>query len=78
MASLTGPSDTSVGLQMAFIVKLGSMSIVARTASEAVRTFERFMDDDSRSEPTISTFDGIKFGIESLRRMMAEAAEGTA
>lgn len=55
---------------MAFIVKLGSMRVVARTASEAVKTIERFIEDNAKSEPTVSTFDGSEFGIENLRKLV--------
>lgn len=60
---------------MAYIVKLGSMSVVARTASEAVRLVERFLFDAPGSEPVVSNFDGTIFDIERLRGLIADIDE---
>jgi hypothetical protein len=55
---------------MAFLIKLGTMTIVVPTASEAVDTFDKFVRDDKFSVPIISTFDGAKIDIERLRGLV--------
>ena len=45
---------------MAFLIKLGSMTIVTPTASEAVDTFDKFVADSEFAEPVIRTIDGGK------------------
>ena len=60
---------------MAFLIKLGSMTIVAPTACEAVDTFDKFVADSELTEPVIRTLDGAKIEIENLRGMAASAGE---
>jgi hypothetical protein len=60
---------------MAFLIKLGTMTIVVPTASEAVDTFDKFVRDDKLSAPIISTFDGATIAIEDLRGIVAHCAE---
>ena len=55
---------------MAFLIKRGSMTIVAPTAFEAVDTFDKFVADSELIEPVISTFDGAKIDIERLRGLL--------
>ena len=54
---------------MAFLIKLGTMTIVVPTATEAVDTFDKFVRDDKFSVPTISTFDGATIAITDLREI---------
>jgi hypothetical protein len=56
---------------MAFLIKLGTMTIVVPTASEAVDTFDKFVRDDKFSVPTISTFDGLAIAINDLRGIVS-------
>ena len=55
---------------MAYIVRLGSMTVVVPTVEETVDTLEKFLGDDKKSAPTVSTFDGDLLDIETLRGMM--------
>lgn len=60
---------------MAFQVKIGSLTIVTRSASEAVRTFDMFRDSD---EPClVADMNGIPVDIDDLRDLVAEV-KGTA
>ena len=58
---------------MAFLIKLGSMTIVTPTASEAVEAVDKFMADSDLVVPVIRTLDGAKIEIERLRHMAATA-----
>ena len=60
---------------MAFLIKLGTMTIVVPTASEAVDTFDKFVRDDKSSVPTVSTFDGATIAIEDLREIITDFAK---
>jgi hypothetical protein len=57
---------------MAYIVRLGSMTVVVPTVEETVDTLEKFLGDDKKSAPTVSTFDGDLLDIETLRGMMGD------
>jgi hypothetical protein len=56
---------------MAFLIKLGSMTIVTSTALEAMNAVDKFLADNPLPEPVIRTFDGAKIEIERLRSMVA-------
>jgi hypothetical protein len=58
---------------MAFLIKLGTMTIVVPTASEAVNTFDKFVADSQRVKPIIWTFDGTTIDIERLRGLVEDA-----
>ena len=60
---------------MAFLIKLGSITVVVPTASEAVDTFDKFVADNTRTEPVISTFDGATIAIDHLRGIVADVAK---
>jgi hypothetical protein len=60
---------------MAFLIKLGSMTIVAPTACEAVDAFDKFVEDSELAEPLIRTLDGAKIDIERLRGMAANSGD---
>jgi hypothetical protein len=60
---------------MAFLIKLGTMTIVVPTASEAVNAFDKIVRDDKSSAPIISTFDGATIAIDDLRGIVADLAK---
>jgi hypothetical protein len=60
---------------MAFLIKLGSMTIVTSTPSEAVHTFDRFMADSELAQPVVRTIEGVKIEIERLRSMVSDTPE---
>ena len=60
---------------MAFLIKLGTITIVVPTASEAVDAFDKFVRDDKFSAPTISTFDGATIPIDDLREIITDFAK---
>jgi hypothetical protein len=61
---------------LAFVVRNGSLTVVARSPAEVLRTVEKFIGDDAASEPVISTFDGVMIDIEALRRLAADPDDG--
>ena len=60
---------------MAFLIKLGTITIVVPTALEAVDAFDRFVRDDKFAVPTISTFDGATVPIDDLREIITDFAK---
>jgi hypothetical protein len=60
---------------MAFLIKLGTMTIVVPTASEALNAFDKIVRDDKSSAPIISTFDGATIAIDDLRGIVADLAK---
>ncbi|MBR0874391.1 hypothetical protein JQ633_28825 [Bradyrhizobium tropiciagri] len=60
---------------MPFIIKVGSLTVVARTASDGLRAVERFLADGETSEPVISTFEGKVVDITQLRRLVVATRE---
>lgn len=60
---------------MPFIIKVGSLTVVARTAADGLRAVERFLEDGETSEPIISTFDGGVVDVTQLRRLVADIRE---
>ncbi len=57
---------------MAFIIRFGSMTVVVPTVEETVDTLEKFLADDKKSAPTVSTFDGDLLDLETLRGMLGD------
>ena len=55
---------------MAFIVRNGSLAIVARSAADVLRTIDTFVSDDETSEPVVSTFEGGLVDIGELRQLV--------
>lgn len=60
---------------MAFLIKLGSMTVVVPTASEAVEAFDKLSVDGSQSDLVIRTIDGAKVEIQSLRSSVSSTPE---
>jgi hypothetical protein len=58
-----------------FLVKVGSLTVVARSASDVVSTVDRLLSDDQSSEPVVSTFDGASVDIEHLRGLVGDSDE---
>lgn len=58
---------------MAFIVTSGSLIVVVPTASEAIKTYDRYVREGARSAPTIATFDGLSLEIEEMRKLLKGA-----
>ncbi len=60
---------------MPFLVKVGSLTVVARSASDVLSTVERFRSNDDSLEPIISTFEGSIIDIEQLRGFVGDTDE---
>jgi hypothetical protein len=58
-----------------FIVRVGSLTVVTRTASDVLRAVERFLEGGETSEPVISTFEGAIVDINQLRQLVANIRE---
>jgi hypothetical protein len=58
---------------MAYIIKVGSMSVVARTAQEAISIVETLLLDNQQRQPVISNFHDKEIEIEQLRKLVAES-----
>lgn len=57
---------------MAFIIRVGSLTVVARTATEALGMVEKFEGDEGSLEPVISTFGGAIVDVDELRQRIAD------
>ena len=60
---------------MPFLVKVGSLTVVARSASDVVSTVDRLLGDDQSLEPVVSTFEGSIIDIEQLRGLAGDPDE---
>ncbi|MCP3379310.1 MULTISPECIES: hypothetical protein [unclassified Bradyrhizobium] len=60
---------------MPFLVKVGSLTVVARSASDVVSTVDRLLGDDQSLEPVVSTFEGSIIDIEQLRGLVGDPDE---
>ncbi|MDN4986618.1 hypothetical protein KUL72_02345 [Bradyrhizobium arachidis] len=60
---------------MPFLVKAGSLTVVARSALDAVSTVDRLLSDDESLEPVVSTFEGSIVDIEQLRELVGDTDE---
>jgi hypothetical protein len=58
-----------------FLVKVGSLMVVARSASDVLSTVEKFLNDDASLEPVVSTFEGLIIDIEQLRGLVGDTGE---
>jgi hypothetical protein len=58
-----------------FLVKVGSFTVVARSASDVLSTIDRFLSDDESLEPIVSTFEGATIDIEQLRGLVGAPNE---
>jgi serine phosphatase RsbU (regulator of sigma subunit) len=58
-----------------FLVKVGSLTVVARSASDVLNTVDRFLSDDQSSEPVVSTFEGSIIDIDHLRGLVGDPDE---
>lgn len=57
---------------MAFIIRVGSLTVVARTASEALGMVDKFESDEGSATPVVSTFEGATIDIDDLRQCIAD------
>lgn len=57
---------------MAFIIRVGSLTVVARTAAEALGMVDRFESDAESASPVISTFEGATIDVDDLRQSIAD------
>ena len=60
---------------MPFLVKVGSLTVVARSASDVVSTVDRLLSDDDTLEPEVSTFEGSVVDIDQLRGLVGDGDE---
>jgi hypothetical protein len=58
-----------------FLVKVGSLTVVARSASDALNTVDRLLSDDDSLEPVVSTFEGSIVDIDRLRGLLGDPDE---
>lgn len=57
---------------MAFIIRVGSLTVVARTAAEALDMVDKFASDEGSAAPVISTFEGAPIEVDDLRQCIAD------
>ena len=60
---------------MPFLVKAGSLTVVARSALDAVSTVDRLLSDDESLEPVVSTFEGSIVDVAQLRELVGDTDE---
>ncbi|MEH2489921.1 hypothetical protein [Bradyrhizobium sp. AZCC 2230] len=60
---------------MPFLVKVGSLTVVARSASDVLNTVEKLLGDDGSLEPVVSTFEGPMIDLEHLRGLVGDPDE---
>ena len=60
---------------MPFLVKVGSLTVVARSASDVLNTVARFLGDDDSLVPVVSTFEGSIIDLEHLRGLVGDPDE---
>jgi hypothetical protein len=58
-----------------FLVKVGSLTVVARSGSDVLSTVDKFLSDDGSLEPVVSTFDGSVIDLERLRGLVGDPDE---
>jgi hypothetical protein len=58
-----------------FLAKVGSLTVVARNASDVLSTVDKFLSDDGSLEPVISTFEGSVVDLERLRGLVGDPDE---
>ena len=60
---------------MPFLVKVGSLTVVARSASDVLSTVDRLLGDDQSLEPIVSTFEGSIIDLDRLRGLVGDIDE---
>jgi hypothetical protein len=55
-----------------FFIKVGSLTVIARSATDVLHAVEKLVADDELVEPIVSTFDGITIDIDDLRGIVAD------
>lgn len=60
---------------MAYRIQAGSLTVIARSPSEALRVRETLLDDGS-GDVLISDIDGGAVDVEHLRAIVHEVSEG--
>jgi hypothetical protein len=68
-------AETAPEQRLPFLVKVGSLTVVARSASDVVSTVDRLLSDDDTLEPEISTFEGSVVDIDQLRGLVGDGDE---
>ena len=57
---------------MAFIIRVGSLTVVARSAAEALGMVDKIENDEGSAAPVISTFEGATIDVDELRQCFAD------